>query len=135
MEQLLLMRFSRYMLKLSKMFFKSFLLKWICYRDVTYFASCPWSPSKHYDSIAFASFLWFNCVFNTMCPGLFLSDHAPKGGREYILPPPCINPDSKMLLPWSLPQSHFVMLQKLWQIKNFKIATIEMMTSLIMSIF
>ena len=29
-------------------------------------------------------------------------------------PPPCVNPDRKMLLTWNLAQSYFVMLQKNW---------------------
>ena len=54
----------------------------------------------------------------------------PTGGAHNA--PPCVNPDRKMLLTSNLAQSYFVMLQKKWQKKNFKIAAIGIMTSLIM---
>ena len=46
----------------------------------------------------------------------------------------CVYHVKKMLLTWNLAESYFVMLQKKWYKKNFKIAAIGMMTSLIKSI-
>ena len=60
-------------------------------------------------------------LINLICPGLFLSDHAP--GK----------PDKKILLKFVT-----VILcndTKKWYKKNFEIAAIKMMPSLIMSMF
>ena len=50
---------------------------------------------------------WLLVYVNPVCPGVFLSHHAP-----HSVPNPCVNPDMKMLLTWNLAQSYFVMLQK-----------------------
>ena len=48
---------------------------------------------------------------------------------------PGVNLDKKMLLIWNLAQSYFVMLQKKWLRKIFKIAATGTMTSRIMPFF
>ena len=50
--------------------------------------------------------------FNSICPRIFLSDHAQ--GKAYSTPSSCINPNREMLLTWNLAQSYFVTLQKKW---------------------
>ena len=47
---------------------------------------------------------------NPICPGEFLSDHAPGGAHSV----PDVNPKRKMLSTYNLSQSYFVMLQKKW---------------------
>ena len=35
---------------------------------------------------------------NPICPGVFLSNHAPRGRKKHSVPSHCINPDGTMLL-------------------------------------
>ena len=39
----------------------------------------------------------FSVIFIPICPGVFLSDHAPGGEGHIVPPPPGLNLDSKML--------------------------------------